>query len=209
MIRAFLAVEVPQALRTALDSIQQDLKRQLERAINHQVRIGWVRVGSLHLTLKFLGDMPEESIEPLRSAIQQAALAHRAFSIPLERLGVFPRPEQPRVLWVGPSESWEQSHEEERLTALYRAVEDCCQAANCAPESRSFSPHLTLARMKEGERQVGHALAQSGVMDRPLTIGVLPVSAITLMRSELRPTGSIYTDLWRCKLAGHEMAGPS
>ncbi|MBI4003136.1 MAG: RNA 2',3'-cyclic phosphodiesterase [Nitrospira defluvii] len=202
MIRAFLAIELPQELSTTLATIQQDLKRRLERTVDRHVRISWVRPASMHLTLKFLGDTAGESIESLQAAIEQAVSAHRAIAIPLERLGVFPRPQQPRVLWVGPSESWEQGHEAQRFTALHHAIEDCCQAANFAPEGRSFSPHLTLARIKEGERQVGQALAQSGVLDRPVMIGTLPVEAIVLMKSELRPTGSFYTKLWEVRIGG-------
>jgi 2'-5' RNA ligase len=202
MIRAFLAVELPEDLRRALGTLQQSLRRQVERALERQAKISWVPSVSLHLTLRFLGDMPEESIEPLRVVIEQATSVHQAISIPFERLGVFPRPQQPRVLWAGPSEGWEQSHEAQRLTALHRAIEDCCQAANFAPETRPFSPHLTLARIKEGERQLGQALTRSGVMNQPVTIGVLPLGAITLMKSDLRPTGSIYSRLWEARIAG-------
>ncbi|MCE3224297.1 MAG: putative 2-5 ligase [Nitrospira sp.] len=202
MIRAFLAIELPEDLRRALTTLQQDLKRQLERMVDRQSRITWVRPASMHLTVRFLGDMPDESIEPLRLAVEQAVSAHRAIAVPLERLGVFPRLQQPRVLWVGSSESWEQSDEAKRLATLHRAIEDCCQAADFAPESRPFSPHLTLARIKEGERQVGQALAQCGAMDRPVTIGVLLVGAMTLMKSELCPTGSIYTKLWEVGIGG-------
>ena len=202
MIRAFLAVELPQDLRATLATMQQNLKRQLERLVDRQVRVGWVPPTSMHLTVRFLGDMPEESIEPLRVAIEWAVSAHQAIPIPLERLGVFPHLQQPRVLWVGPSESWEQGHEVERLMRLHRAIEDCCQAADFAPETRPFSSHLTLARIKEGERQVGQTLAQCGAMEQPVMIGALTVGAITLMKSELRPTGSLYTKLWEVRISG-------
>jgi 2'-5' RNA ligase len=201
VIRAFLAVELPSDLRMGLASIQQDLKCRLERAVDRQARISWVQPASMHLTLKFLGDMPEESIESLHADIERVASGHRASHIPLERLGAFPRPQQPRVLWAGPSESWEQGDNALRLAALHRAVEECCQAAGFAPEGRPLSPHLTLARIKEGERQVGQALAQSGVMDHPRTIGTLPVETIVLMQSDLRPTGSVYTKLWEVRLS--------
>ena len=201
MVRAFLAIELPQELRATLAAIEQDMKRQLERTVDRHVRISWVRPDSMHLTLRFLGDTPDESIEPLRVAIEASMSAHRAIPIPLERLGTFPRPQAPRVLWLGPSASWEQGREAQRLAALHYAVETCCRAANFAPEERSFSPHLTLARIKEGARQVGQALAQNGLLERPVTIGMLPVEAIVFMKSELRPTGSVYTKLWECPLA--------
>ncbi len=200
MIRAFLAVEMPRDIRSALVSLQQDVKRQLERTAGGQVRISWVRPASMHLTLRFLGDMPDASIDPLQVAIQQAVSVHQPIHLPLERLGVFPSSPQPRVLWAGPSESWEQGPDAQRLRALHRTVEDCCQAADFAPDCRPFSPHLTLARIKEGERQVGLALAQSGVMDEAMVIGTLPIETIVLMQSELRASGSVYTKLWEAAI---------
>lgn len=201
MIRAFLAVELPPDLRAALSAVQQDLKRRLERAVDRQARISWVQPASMHLTLKFLGDTPEDVIESLHTTVAQAAAGHRMIQVPFSRLGTFPRLQQPRVLWAGPPESWEQGNEGERLQALYRTVEEVCRAAGLAAEVRPFSPHLTLARIKEGERQVGQALAQSGVVDRSATIGTLSVEAIALMKSELQPTRSVYTKLWECPLA--------
>ena len=200
MIRAFLAIELPHAVRSALVTIQQDLKRQLERTVGGQVRIGWVRPASMHLTVRFLGNMPDESIDPLQVAIQQAVSVHQPIYLSLERLGVFPGPSQPRVLWAGPSDSWEQGRDAQRLGALHRTVEHCCRGSGFAPDSRPFSPHLTLARIKEGERQVGLALAQNGVMDEAVLVGTLPVDTIVLFRSELRASGSIYTKLWEATI---------
>jgi 2'-5' RNA ligase len=86
------------------------------------------------------------------------------------------------------------------LTALHRAVEECCGTLELAPDTRPLSAHLTLARIKAGHRAVGQALARSGVMDRTLETMMLPVDAITLMQSELNPRGSIYTKLWEARL---------
>ncbi|HAN48229.1 MAG TPA: hypothetical protein DCQ20_05015, partial [Nitrospira sp.] len=88
MVRAFLAIELPQELRTTLAAIEQDMKRQLERTVDRHVRISWVRPDSMHLTLRFLGDTADESIEPLRVAIEESMSAHQAIPIPLERLGL-------------------------------------------------------------------------------------------------------------------------
>jgi 2'-5' RNA ligase len=200
MIRAFLDIELPSDLRAELATIQEDVKRRLEPKFDRQVKIAWVRPASMHLTLKFLGDIPEKSSEQLKAAFEQVMSLHRPISIPFARLGGFPRSQQPRILWVGPSESWEQSNEAERLTALHRAVEDHCRAAGFASEVRPFSPHLTLARIKQGERQVGQTLALSGVMDRRVVVDPLPADVIVLMKSELCPTGSIYTKLWNVRV---------
>lgn len=196
MIRAFLAVELTDDLRNQLAQVQQGLKQQLSRGIPKTLRISWVQPASLHLTIKFLGDMEESSIEPLRAAIAQVTEEGRSVQIQLERLGVFPRPQQPRVVWVGPSERWEQGDEAMELASLHRSIEERCQSVGFAPEDRAPSPHLTLARVKEGERDVGRLLAQSGVLDRPLTIGSLQMNTIALMKSDLRPTGPVYTKLW-------------
>jgi 2'-5' RNA ligase len=203
MIRAFLAVELGEDLRKRITQVQQDLKQRLSQEASRDVRISWVQPTSIHLTIKFLGDVDEQLVDPLRAAIEQATKEHRPFSIPLERLGSFPRPQQPRVLWVGASEQWEHGEDAKRLAELHRAVEDCCATFDLAPEGKPLSPHLTLARIKEGERHVGQALAKSGAMDRPLSLGSLVLGSIVLMKSELRPTGSVYTKLWEIALGHH------
>ncbi|MDH4236894.1 MAG: RNA 2',3'-cyclic phosphodiesterase, partial [Nitrospira sp.] len=204
MIRAFLAVELAEDLRAQLAGIQQDLKRRLSREFSKEVRVSWVQPSSIHLTLKFLGDIDEPLIEPLRHTIEQAINGQRALRIPIERLGVFPRLEQPRVIWMGASESWERGPDAARLPILHRVIEDCCRSFGFASEERPLRPHLTLARIKAGERQVGLALAQSGALDRPMVVGSLAINAIVLMKSELRPAGPVYTKLWEARLAEGE-----
>lgn len=200
MIRTFLAVELGEELRKRIAQTQQDLKQRLSREALKDVRISWVQPGSIHLTIKFLGDTDEQLVDPMRTAIDQVMKAHRPLYIPLERLGTFPRPQQSRVLWVGASQQWEQGEEAKRLAGLHRAVEDCCATFHFASDERPLSPHLTLARVKEGERQVGQALAKSGAMDRSLSLGSVALESIVLMKSELRPTGSVYTKLWEIAL---------
>ena len=206
MIRTFLAVQLGDDLRNQITLVQQDLRQRLGRESPKDIRITWVQPSSIHLTMKFLGDTGEHLIEPLHEAVERAMTDHVAIHMPIERLGVFPRPQQPRVLWVGPSEQWEQGDDAKRLAALHRAVEDCCQSFGFAPEGRPLSPHLTLARVKEGERHVGQALAKSGAMDQPISLGLLAVESIVLMKSELRPTGSVYTKLWEVKAGGDPSA---
>lgn len=196
MIRTFLAVELGDDLRNKMTLIQQDLRQRLGHESAKDIRITWVQPSSIHFTIKFLGDTDEHLIEPLREAVERAMAGHEAVHMPIERLGVFPRLHQPRVLWVGPSEQWERSDDAKRLVALHRAVEDGCRSFGFVPEGRPLSPHLTLARVKEGERHVGQALTKSGAMDRPISLGLLSVESFVLMKSELRPTGPVYAKLW-------------
>lgn len=197
MIRTFLAVELSAALAGRLADYQQDLRRQLSRHVPPHVRISWLAPASMHLTVKFLGDTDEGLIARLQPAIERAAKPQLPIAIPLERLGVFPHPQQPSVLWIGPSEQWRHGDQAGRLAALHQAVEAACQSFGFAAEGRPLSPHLTLARIKAGERQVGQALTTSGVIGRPVAVGTLSVTALVLMRSELRPSGSLYTVLWK------------
>jgi len=202
VIRAFLAVELSQELRAELATVQQELKRRIEPELKRDTRISWAQPASIHLTIKFLGDMNEQLIDPLMVAVEQAIGSRLAVTVPLERLGVFPRPENPRVLWVGPSEKWEKGAEAKRVAEIHGAVEQACEGLNFLRETRPFSPHLTLARIKMGERHVGAALAKGGLLDRPLSLGALVLESIVLMKSELKPTGSIYTKLWDVRLRG-------
>ena len=201
MIRAFLAVELTEDLRGQLAGIQQDLNRRLSRECAKDVRVSWVQPSSIHLTVRFLGDIDEQRIDPMREAIQQTTTGRCVLHIPLERLGVFPRAQQPRVLWVGPSEAWEKSDIAQRLASLHQEVEACCRSFGFASDDKLWSPHLTLARVKEGERLVGQALAKSGVLDRPSAVGSLVINAIALVKSELHPAGPVYTKLWEARLA--------
>jgi len=201
VIRAFLAVQLSERLRTTLAEVQSDVKRRITHEWPREVNLSWVRPASLHLTVKFLGDIPDTLVVPLREAMANALRHHRVLQIPLKRLGVFPRLQQPRILWIGPPERWEESEEAARLAAVHRAVEASCERLNLAPDSRPLSAHLTLARIKAGHRAAGQALARSGAMDRlPMAVDSLAVDAIALMRSDLNPSGSIYTALWESKL---------
>jgi 2'-5' RNA ligase len=135
-------------------------------------------------------------------AVEQTIGSQMPVNVPLDRLGAFPRPESPRVLWVGPSENWERGGEATRIAEIYGAIEQACEGLGFLRETRPFSPHLTLARIKVGERHVGVALAKAGVLDRPHSLGSLAVKSVVLMKSELQPTGSVYTKLWDVRLSG-------
>jgi 2'-5' RNA ligase len=202
MIRAFLAVELSEDFRNQIARIQQDLKTSLARELPGAVHISWVRPASIHLTIKFLGDIDEQIIEPLREAHAGVFKDQHAISIPLERLGAFPSLQAPRVLWVGASERWEQGDDARRLAVLHETVETCCDSLGFASDSRPLKPHLTVARVKAGERQCGQALVRSGVLDRLLSLDFLAVESVALMKSELKPTGSVYTKLWDVRLSG-------
>jgi RNA 2',3'-cyclic 3'-phosphodiesterase len=199
MIRAFLAVEPSQELRAELALVQQELKHRIEPELKRDTRISWVQPAKIHLTMKFLDDMDEQVIDPLHRALEQAIGNRIVVNVPLERLDAFPRPHSPRVMWVGPSENWERGAEAKRVTEIQSAIEQACESLSFLREAKPFSPHLTLARIKAGERHVGVALAKGGVLDRPLSLGSLAVESVVLMKSELKPT-AVYTKLWEVRM---------
>ena len=206
MIRAFLAVELSQELRAGLTTIQQELKRKIDTGMRRNTRISWVQPSSIHLTVKFLGDMDEQALDPLLVAVRHAIGNQPAVHVPLDRLGAFPRPQSPRVLWVGPSENWERGAEAKRIAEVHAAIEQTCEGLNFLRETKPFRPHLTLARVRMGERHVGLALTQSGILDQPISAGSLAVEAIALMKSDLKPTGSVHTKLWEVMLKGSRLS---
>jgi 2'-5' RNA ligase len=196
MIRVFLAVELANELRGAVVLVQQEVKQWIEREGRREVRTTWVRPAALHLTIKFLGEIEEQIVQPLREAMRQALAGRHSLSVPLERIGGFPRAQNPRVLWVGPGAGWEGSCDCAEAAVWQRAIDDRCAQFGFPRETHPFSPHLTIARVKAGDRQVGQALAHSGLLDRPVEIGVLALNGVVLMKSELRPEGPLYTKLW-------------
>ncbi|HET6673753.1 MAG TPA: RNA 2',3'-cyclic phosphodiesterase [Nitrospiraceae bacterium] len=200
MMRVFLAVELSQGLRDAIASFQAEMRRRLQKELAEEARISWVQPASIHLTVKFLGDIDEQLVPPLCETVAQAVRRLQAVVVPVDRPGAFPRPQAPRVLWLGPSQEWERGDETRRLALIQQSIEQTCKEFGFPRETKPFNPHLTLARIKEGERPVGNALARSGLMDRPVTLGSVTVDSVVLMKSDLRPTGSVYTKLWEAKV---------
>lgn len=196
MIRTFLAVEISDELRAGIVRVQQEIKQRLAPHCTKDVRITWGQPNSFHLTVRFLGETDKQHLPAMREALDRVCQAHAPIEIPIERLQAFPTLQKPRVLWVGPSEEWLRSHAACQLSAWYQEVEACCRSLGFEPDDKPFTPHLTLARIKMGERQVGQYFPQSGVCDQPLALGAIMTTSLVLMKSDLRPTGPRYTKLW-------------
>jgi RNA 2',3'-cyclic 3'-phosphodiesterase len=176
-IRTFICIEVPESIKLRIASLQQDLRR-----IESQV--SWVKPSNIHLTLKFLGDVPESKIETVRRAVERASSDIRKFEIEVGSAGCFPNPRSPRVLWVGfpvlP----------EGLRALHEAIEGELAREGFARESKRFSPHLTVGRVRAPK---GAALTAEELIARGFDPERFKVREVILMRSDLNPKGSIYT----------------
>ena len=186
MIRAFVAVLVEDAV----------VRRRLAgaRSLLPELRgVRWTAERQLHFTLKFLGDLGEERLEDACRATAAAARSGPgSFRLALEGLGVFPSRGSARVVWAGCGAGAES------LASLATAVEEAFVAAAFPREERPFSPHLTLARVKDPG--TGRRLSQvvPSVPGEPF--GTVVVGSIVLYRSELSPAGPDYSELLRVAL---------
>ncbi len=188
-IRAFIAIELPEEVKADLSSVQGRLKPEQHPYVK------WVSVAGIHLTLKFLGNIDQEKVSPIAEAMAQAAQKASPFRLEVGALGAFPNLRRPQVIWVA------VGGEVEKLASLHRGIDQSLVALGFPPESRSFTPHLTLGRLKERasaeeRRRIGEALlAAKGE-------GVVPfqVTEISLMRSTLTPKGAIYNRICSIQL---------
>ena len=183
-IRSFIAIELPEEVREGLARLRSELERDEHRFVK------WVDPGGIHLTLKFLGNIPFKQVTEITKAIEEAAQGISPFHLEISGIGAFPNLKQVRVLWVG------ISGEVDKLSMLQQNMDSALAALGFAKEERSFVPHLTLARIRQGaspsERSSFGDLVGSTIFEDKYHI---KVNAISLMKSQLTPAGAIYTRL--------------
>lgn len=180
-IRSFIAIELPDELRLELGRLQRQLGQR-------QPWIKWVDPQSIHLTLKFLGDISVDRIAAITRAMAAAAQDIPPFRLEVSNPGAFPNLRRVQVVWVG------VGGEIERLRQLQQRLESQLAPLGFSPENREFTAHLTLARLRPqatpGEREtLGKLIATT----RFETVHSTEVQAINLMKSQLTREGAIYT----------------
>jgi 2'-5' RNA ligase len=189
VLRLFVAIELPDDVLRALAEIQHGMQRDPALA-----RLRWVRPEGIHLTLKFLGETPATKQAAIEQAMARGVDGISSFTLHLGRLGKFGGRTSPRVVWV------DVGGHVEALQRLQAAVERELATAGFPPESRGFSPHLTLARIPpEHAREVAGPLALAIKTAHPRGTD-MHVDAVSLMKSDLRPTGTVYTRLFDAPL---------
>jgi 2'-5' RNA ligase len=190
LIRAFIAIELPQAIQQQLGGLLAALQRQLPGPL-----VRWVPASNIHLTLKFLGDVSTANIGALADLLSAVAAPHSAFEISVGGLGAFPNSARPRLLWVGVNAPPD-------LAALQRAIDQQAARLGFPAEARPFSPHLTLGRVRRdpSPADLGR-LAALLAATRVGSLGLAPVTAVHLFRSDLKPGSPVYTRLFSAPLA--------
>jgi 2'-5' RNA ligase len=191
-----VVVNEEQRLFIAVD-LSPDVRRWLEKArsvLGSSVPSGavrWVTPAGIHLTLKFLGEIPANRIDGVRGAMDRSMKGAKPFSLFVEGLGCFPDHHRPRVLWAG-------VRHEPILVNLQKLLEEQLAAAGFPKERRPFSPHLTLGRVKDGLpadslRRIGSAVGEASLKSSV----EMRVVEVALFRSVLRPSGAEYSVLYR------------
>ncbi|MFH1610074.1 MAG: RNA 2',3'-cyclic phosphodiesterase [Candidatus Bipolaricaulota bacterium] len=179
-VRLFFCVELPDAVRAELGRATGGLRARLGAGT-------WVAEENLHITLRFLGEVGEDSLPGLRDLGRAVASATPPFELNLDRLGAFPSPHRARVLWAGPT------GDSPPFSDLARRVEDGVQALGFPPETKPAHPHVTMARLRVPQDVASHVAAASVALK-------VRVDGLTLMTSELRPQGPLYTPVERWRL---------
>lgn len=185
-MRLFIGIRLSEQLKNSLAPLLQETKETL-------VSVRLVDKANIHLTLKFLGEVEEEKINPLVEILIKAVDKIESFSIGLKGLGFFPDSKRPRVLWVGVED------EGKKLFQIANLLEEKLVKIGLASE-RGFKEHITIGRFKE--KMVGDSLNHLAEKYRDHVWGTMQVSEIELICSLLRPTGPIYTTLKKIPFCG-------
>ena len=193
-IRAFIAIDLPAELKREIAGILKRLRPFFDKA-----RVSWVKPDNMHLTLRFIGDVPSSEIGTIISNVDIIS-ASPVHEIRMNSLGFFPNARKPRVLWCGYDDS-------PTLTAAQALVEKAVAQSGFPADEKPFVPHITLARIKELQTKPEAPFfvdmnAAKKEMDSIRLSFTHIVKSIRLIKSRLSPKGSEYTVLheWRLKV---------
>lgn len=180
VVRTFVAVLIDDDLKSRIAGVQDRL-RQLAPDVK------WVAPETLHVTLKFLGDVDEDALPEIYAAVDEAVRPHQRFEFSISDVGAFPNARNPRVVWVGIEEG------RDRVRELALAVDESLARLGFGREEKEFRAHITIGRVKtsrflrELARGIGEVDARS--------LGVQRVASVAVMKSELQREGPTYTPL--------------
>ena len=186
-MRIFVAVFPPPAAQAFAHAAIEALRRPNDR-------VSWVKSENLHFTLRFVGEIGADGVQRVREAALEAAAGHAAFDVALGGLGAFPDATRARVIWIGLESG------AEALVTVARDLERALARRGFERERHRFSPHLTLGRVREPDRDWTRALADAHPAHDPAAR--FRVQVIQVVRSTLSPRGSTYDLLEDARLGG-------
>jgi 2'-5' RNA ligase len=179
-LRTFIAIELTNELHEELRILQQELKKS-------EIDAKWVSPENIHLTLKFLGNIDLNQAEQIKNILNEISKQSKPFYLNLSGIGVFPKLDHPRVLWVGVNEGKNESIE------IAKKLEDDLEKIGFQKENRPFSPHLTLARIRSSKNK--DKLKELAEQTSFTSNNKVYVNKLTLFKSTLTPKGSVYSIL--------------
>jgi len=191
LIRSFLAIELPKTILEKIRELQAELKQS-------RADVKWVSPEKIHLTLKFFGSIEESKVDEIIGDIEEPVRLAPPFSLNVRGMGAFPHLKNPRVIWMGLID------ERGVLVPFQKELEGRLEKAGFAPEKRSFQPHLTLGRMNSSRGK--DELIWRIEKHQEEEFGGFEVERVVLFKSDLRPTGPIYTALRDVRLGRHQEA---
>jgi len=179
-IRAFIAIKLPEKITVSIRKIQEGLS-------SYGFKVKWVRPENIHLTLKFLGNIDRADTEKVGSAISESVKTYAPLSLIAKGIGVFPNIKRPRIVWTGVAE------QRNRLAGLQRHLDDHLESIGFQREKRPFKGHLTIGRVKQriDSNRLMEAMKECAKFESEAFI----INEIVLFKSELNPTGAVYTQL--------------
>ena len=187
-IRTFIAIEIPGNIIFKIRELQEGIKV-------YGLKIRWVRSENIHLTLKFLGDVEAVKIGEIAEAISKTVKGYTPISLKAKGIGVFPGIKRPRVLWVGLTDQLEV------LVRLQKTLDENLKRLGFPGEKRPFKGHLTMGRIKEriDVKKFGDAL----MAFRRFESETFTAGQLVLYKSELKPSGAVYTEMGAASLDGN------
>lgn len=183
-MRTFIAVDLPQEIKQKIDAVSSSLRK-------YGGLVSWVRAANLHMTLKFLGEIDDDSLPDLKRVLEERISPLSRFQFSLKELGAFPDFRKPRVIWIGVDSGVKE------LTELAMRVDEATHSLGFEKDDRPFSAHLTIARVKD-PRTVTDLAAE--VQNTVFESEQIQAEEVIIMKSQLTPHGAIYTPLEKIKL---------
>lgn len=190
-VRSFIAIELPKELTSGLLKLQAEIKSSGYNFVK------WVTPEGIHLTLKFLGNIPAQKVSEIATALTKASEGISPFQLETTGLGAFPSLNHPNVFWLG------VGGDLDKLTTLQKRIDDVLEPKGFSKEKRAFTPHLTLARIRETASPQNRRDFGGLICKTPFDVHyTIKVASISLMRSQLLPGGAVYSHLFEAALSG-------
>jgi 2'-5' RNA ligase len=179
VLRCFIAIEIPETIRKSIGDSIDSLKKSGSD-------VKWVAHENIHITLQFLGETEESLIPEIKEALDKILASYPLFYIKISNIGCFPDGRRPRIIWVGMEGS-------QTLINLHKDIANEMVKFGYRKEERAFTPHITIGRVKS-QRNMGELLKRLDDI-RATRFSDFEVHHLTLMKSELKPSGAKYYSL--------------